>query len=192
MCRKILCLCQLQWLLSMSMIGISVPHATVRSSRQAMEILSSFIGPVAKSAALFLRYKIGVSYRKTTEIFRELFGLNLVPASAVGFDRKAALLGSSLHDDLREKYTRSESGLKTHSILQASFKPPEDRGALRLNSYKLCLLPIPQPLKLLCMEIQTDLCYRACSWGLNCYFSLTHVRELHILAVNKFLLIKDI
>jgi hypothetical protein len=67
------------------------------------EILNSFIGPVAKSAALFLRYKIGVSYRKTTEIFRELFGLNFVPASAVGFDRKAALLGSSIHDDLREK-----------------------------------------------------------------------------------------
>jgi transposase len=67
------------------------------------EILNSFIGPVAKSVALFLRYKIGVSYRKTTDIFRELFGLNFVPASAVGFDRKAALLGSSIHDDLREK-----------------------------------------------------------------------------------------
>jgi len=67
------------------------------------EILNAPIGPVAKSVALFLRYKIGISYRKTTEIFRELFGLNFVPASAVGFDRKAALLGSPIHDDLREK-----------------------------------------------------------------------------------------
>jgi hypothetical protein len=66
-------------------------------------MLNAPIGPVAKSVALFMRYKIGVSYRKTTEIFRELFGLNFVPASAVGFDRKAALLGSPIHDDLREK-----------------------------------------------------------------------------------------
>jgi transposase len=67
------------------------------------EILNAPIGPVAKSVAIFLRYRIGVSYRKTTEIFRELFGLNFVPASAVGFDRKAALLGSPIHEDLREK-----------------------------------------------------------------------------------------
>ena len=67
------------------------------------EILNAPIGPVAKSVALFLRYKIGISYRKTTEIFHELFGLNFVPASAVGFDRKAALLGSPIYDDLREK-----------------------------------------------------------------------------------------
>lgn len=67
------------------------------------EALNAPIGPVAKSVALFLRYRIGISYRKTTEIFRELFGLNFVPASAVGFDRKAALRGSPIHDDLREK-----------------------------------------------------------------------------------------
>ena len=36
------------------------------------------------------RYQIGISYRKTTGLFRELFGLKFVPASAVGFDRKAA------------------------------------------------------------------------------------------------------
>jgi transposase len=67
------------------------------------EILNAPIGPVAKSVALFLRYRIGMSYRKTTELFKELFGLNIVPASAVGFDRKAALRGSPIHDDLREK-----------------------------------------------------------------------------------------
>jgi transposase len=67
------------------------------------EILNAPIGPVAKSVALFLRYRIGMSYRKTAELFRDVFGLNFVPASALGFDRKAALRGAPIHDDLREK-----------------------------------------------------------------------------------------
>jgi len=67
------------------------------------EMLNAHIGPVAKSVALFLRYRIGVSYRKTKKLFRELFGMNFVPASALGFDRKAAFLGAPIYDDLREK-----------------------------------------------------------------------------------------
>jgi transposase len=67
------------------------------------ELLNSHIGPVAKSAAIYLRYHIGVSYRKTAELFRGLFGLDFVPASAFGFDKKAALRGSPIYDDLREK-----------------------------------------------------------------------------------------
>ena len=67
------------------------------------EILNAPIGPVAKSVAIYLRYRIGISYRKTTELFRDLFGLSFVPAAAVGFDRKAATCGAPLHDDLREK-----------------------------------------------------------------------------------------
>ena len=72
------------------------------------EILNAPIGPVAKSVALFLRYRIGMSYRKTAKLFREVFGLNFVPASALGFDRKAALRGASIHDDLREKIRVSD------------------------------------------------------------------------------------
>lgn len=67
------------------------------------ELLNAPIGPVAKSVAIFLRYRIGVSYRKTKKLFRELFGLNFVPASLLGFDRKAAFLGAPIYDDLREK-----------------------------------------------------------------------------------------
>jgi hypothetical protein len=67
------------------------------------EILNAPIGPVAKSVALFLRYRIGMSYQKTAELFKEIFGLDFVPASAVGFDRKAAFRGAPIHDDLREK-----------------------------------------------------------------------------------------
>ena len=72
------------------------------------ELLNAPIGPVAKSVAIYLRYRIGISYRKTTELFRELFGLEFVPASALGFDRKAAALGEPLYEDLRDKIRTSD------------------------------------------------------------------------------------
>ncbi len=72
------------------------------------EILNAPIGPVAKSVAVYLRYRIGISYRKTTEILHELFGLKFVPASAVGFDRKATACGEPIYNDLREKIRTSE------------------------------------------------------------------------------------
>jgi len=71
------------------------------------EILSAPIGPVAKSTAVYLRYKMGLSYRKTTELFRELFGLNFVPASAVRFDIKAAKHGAAIYEDLKQKIRTS-------------------------------------------------------------------------------------
>jgi transposase len=67
------------------------------------ELLYAPIGPVAKSAAIYLRYRIGISYRKVREILKEFFGLACVPASLVGFDRKAAKNGRPLYNDLREK-----------------------------------------------------------------------------------------
>lgn len=73
------------------------------------ELLNAHIGPVAKSVALYLRYHIGISYRKTAELFQELFGLDFVPASAFGFDKKAALRGSPIYDDLREKIRATDS-----------------------------------------------------------------------------------
>jgi transposase len=74
----------------------------------ADEILHAPIGPVAKATAVYLRYAIGVPYRKVVEIFRVLFGLSYVPASLVGFDQKAAKLGESIYADLREKIRASE------------------------------------------------------------------------------------
>ena len=72
------------------------------------ELLNAPIGPVAKSVAIYLRYRIGIPYRKTAELFRELFGLQFVPASALGFDRKAAARGSPIYEDLREKIRVSD------------------------------------------------------------------------------------
>jgi len=72
------------------------------------ELLNAPIGPVAKSVAIYLRYRIGIPYRKTAELFRELFGLNFVAASALGFDRKAAARGTPIYEDLRDKIRVSE------------------------------------------------------------------------------------
>jgi len=71
------------------------------------ELLNAPIGPVAKSVAIYLRYRIGIPYRKTTEIFRELFGLKFVPASALGFDRQAAGRGMPIYEDLGDKIRAS-------------------------------------------------------------------------------------
>jgi hypothetical protein len=71
------------------------------------ELVNAPIGPVAKSAAIYLRYRMGIPYRKVTALFRELFGLKFVPASALGFDRKAAVRGRSIYEDLREKIRAS-------------------------------------------------------------------------------------
>jgi transposase len=72
------------------------------------ELLNAPIGPVAKSVAIYLRYRIGIPYRKTAELFRELFGLKFVPASALRFDRQAAGRGMPIYEDLREKIRASD------------------------------------------------------------------------------------
>lgn len=72
------------------------------------EIPNAPIGPVAKSVAIYLRYRIGIPYRKTVELFHDLFGLTFVPASAVGFDRKASICGEPIYEDLREKIRASD------------------------------------------------------------------------------------
>jgi transposase len=72
------------------------------------ELLNASIGPVAKSVAIYLRYRIGIPYRKTAELFRELFGLKFVPASALLFDRKAAARGTPIYEDLLQKIRVSD------------------------------------------------------------------------------------
>ncbi len=71
------------------------------------ELLNAPIGPVTKSLAIYLRYRIGISYRKVTQLFQDVFGLKFVPASAVGFDRQAAARGAPLYEDVREKIRNS-------------------------------------------------------------------------------------
>jgi len=72
------------------------------------EIPNAPIGPLAKSTAGYLRYEIGVSYRKVQRILDDLFGMACVPASLVGFDNKAAKQGKPLYEDVRDKIRASD------------------------------------------------------------------------------------
>lgn len=67
------------------------------------ELRNSQIGPVTKAAAVFLRHEIKLTYRNVRKVFAGLFGMPFVPASAMNFDRKVAVLGQPLHEDLRAK-----------------------------------------------------------------------------------------
>jgi transposase len=72
------------------------------------EIPNAPIGPLTKSTAGYLRYEIGISYRKVQRIFYDLFGMTCVPASLVGFDNKAAKRGEPIYEDVREKVRASD------------------------------------------------------------------------------------
>ena len=67
------------------------------------ELLGSYIGPAAKSTAIYLRYELNVSNRKISRFFSDFFGLKFVPASAYGFERQATRRGAPIYEDLRQK-----------------------------------------------------------------------------------------
>jgi hypothetical protein len=67
------------------------------------ELLGSYIGPAAKSTAIYLRYELNVPCRKISRFFGDFFGLTFVPASAYGFERQATRRGRPLYEDLRDK-----------------------------------------------------------------------------------------
>jgi len=67
------------------------------------ELRNCSIGPVAQSAAVYLRHAVKLSYRDTCTVMETLFGISYVPATALAFDRRTAARGRSLYEDLREK-----------------------------------------------------------------------------------------
>jgi transposase len=73
------------------------------------EMRRAAIGPVAKATAVWLRYGVGIPYRKVQSIFEQLFGLNFVPASTLGFDRQLTRRAADLYDDLRAKIKVAET-----------------------------------------------------------------------------------
>ncbi len=77
-------------------------HRTVVQTGED-EILNAPIGPAAKSTAGYLRYAIGISYRKVQRILADVFGLTCVTASLVGFDHAAVKKGRPMYEDLQEK-----------------------------------------------------------------------------------------
>jgi len=67
------------------------------------ELRNSLIGPVTKATAVFMRHEVKLTYRDIRKVFRGIFAMPFVPASAMNFDRKVAALGLPLHEDLRGK-----------------------------------------------------------------------------------------
>jgi transposase len=65
------------------------------------ELRNCQIGPVTRAVATHLRYSLQIPYRKVQHILADLFGMPLVPASAMAFDRKATALGRPLYEELR-------------------------------------------------------------------------------------------
>jgi transposase len=65
------------------------------------ELRGCDIGPVTRALATHLRYDLQIPYRKVQHILKNLFGMPLVPATAMNFDRKATALGRPLFEELR-------------------------------------------------------------------------------------------
>lgn len=65
------------------------------------------IGPTTRAVAIHLRYDLQIPYRKTQHILKDLFGMPMVPASAMAFDRKATIKGRPLYEELRVKLQSS-------------------------------------------------------------------------------------
>jgi transposase len=61
------------------------------------------IGPNAKAAALYLRHVLQVPYRKISEAMSTLFGIDFVPASTLGFEKRAGVNARPIHQDLIAK-----------------------------------------------------------------------------------------
>jgi transposase len=65
------------------------------------ELPGCAIGPITRAVATHLRYDLQIPYRKVQHILTSLFGMPLVPATAMNFDRKATALGRPLYEQLR-------------------------------------------------------------------------------------------
>ena len=72
------------------------------------ELRNCAIGPVTKATAVFLRYGLRIPYRQVQKLFRTLFNMPFVPASALAFDRTATHKGLSLYEDLRAKIQQAD------------------------------------------------------------------------------------
>ena len=72
------------------------------------EVAGCSIGPVTRAVATHLRYDLQIPYRKVQHILAGLFGMPLVPASAMAFDRMATTRGQPLYEELRAKLQSSD------------------------------------------------------------------------------------
>ena len=75
------------------------------------EILGSRIGPHLRSAAVYLRNMIGISYRKVPRIIEEMFGVTFTPAALIGFETMLAEKAEPVVDDIAKKLSSSDGAV---------------------------------------------------------------------------------
>jgi hypothetical protein len=73
----------------------------------AQDLPGCQIGPLTRAVAVHLRYQLQIPYRKVRHILQDLFGMPLVPASAMRFDRRVSVKGLGLYEELRVKLQSS-------------------------------------------------------------------------------------
>lgn len=67
------------------------------------EIPYSYIGPVAKSIAAYLRYQVGTTYGQVERILSDLLNLKVTRSALVGFDEAIYQKGKLFYDMLKKK-----------------------------------------------------------------------------------------
>lgn len=67
------------------------------------ELPDAPIGPNAKAAAMYLRHELKLPYRKIQGLMSAFFGISFVPASTLGFEKKASANAEGAHEDLVRK-----------------------------------------------------------------------------------------
>jgi transposase len=65
------------------------------------ELRNCDIGPITRAVATHLRYDLQIPYRKVQHILTHLFGMPMVHATAMNFDRRATALGRPLYEELK-------------------------------------------------------------------------------------------
>ena len=73
---------------------------TIYIPKDACEIPKSNIGPVARAVGGYLHY-LGISFRKTQQIFENIFGLEITHSSFVDFDNQLGENGGRLYEQIK-------------------------------------------------------------------------------------------
>lgn len=75
------------------------------------ELLDSRMGPHLRSAAVYLRNVIGISYRKVPRAIGELFGITFTAAALLGFETLLAEKAIPVVDDIAKKLGSSDGAV---------------------------------------------------------------------------------
>ena len=91
---------------------------TVYISRDTNELSKSNIGPVARAVGGYLHY-LGIPFRKTQQIFENIFGLEITHPSLVGFDNKMGEQGEPLYEQIKSLVRHSSIVYSDETCLRA-------------------------------------------------------------------------